>query len=123
LIGRTDGGRYLTMVIEQTAEPTSWLIVTGWPSTNPSVGFLAAGHQRIPLGKPRSSTRRVRRRPRHHRSSVCRRHRGNPDAKVRVVVSIEGEDAKRLQRVSAARGETPGQLIAELLRDADPSAA
>jgi hypothetical protein len=45
-------------------------------------------------------------------------HRGDPDAKVRVVVSIEGEDAKRLQRVSAARGETPGELIAELLREA-----
>jgi hypothetical protein len=50
-------------------------------------------------------------------------HRGDPNAKVRVVVSIEGEDAKRLQRVSAARGETPGELIAELLREADRSAA
>ena len=50
-------------------------------------------------------------------------HRGNPDAKVRVVVSIEGEDAQRLQRVSAARGETPSELIADLLRDADTSAA
>jgi hypothetical protein len=50
-------------------------------------------------------------------------HKGDPDAKVRVVLSIEGEDAKRLQRVSAARGETPGELIAELLREADRSAA
>jgi hypothetical protein len=50
-------------------------------------------------------------------------HRGNPDAKVRVVVSVEGEDAKRLQRVAAARGERPSELIAELLRDADTSAA
>jgi hypothetical protein len=33
LIGRTDGGRYLTLVIEQTIEPTTWLIVTGWAST------------------------------------------------------------------------------------------
>jgi hypothetical protein len=33
LIGRTDGGRALTMVIERTADPTSWLIVTGWSST------------------------------------------------------------------------------------------
>lgn len=30
LIGRTDGGRALTLVIEQTADPTTWLIVTGW---------------------------------------------------------------------------------------------
>lgn len=33
LIGQTDGGRVLTLVIEQTADPTSWLIVTGWSST------------------------------------------------------------------------------------------
>ena len=28
LIGRTDGDRVLTLVIEQTIEPTSWLIIT-----------------------------------------------------------------------------------------------
>lgn len=33
MIGRTDGGRILTLVIEQTIEPTTWLIVTGWSST------------------------------------------------------------------------------------------
>ena len=30
LIGRTDGGRVLTLVVEETMEPTSWVIVTGW---------------------------------------------------------------------------------------------
>jgi hypothetical protein len=50
-------------------------------------------------------------------------HKLDPNAKVRVVLSIEGEDAERLQRVSAARGETPGELIAELLREADRSTA
>jgi hypothetical protein len=34
MFGRTDGGRYLTLVIEQTHDPTTWLIVTGWESTN-----------------------------------------------------------------------------------------
>jgi hypothetical protein len=34
LIGRTDGGRYLTLVIEQTVEPTTWLVITGWESTD-----------------------------------------------------------------------------------------
>jgi hypothetical protein len=29
LIGRTDGGRPLTRVLEQTSDPTTWLIVTG----------------------------------------------------------------------------------------------
>jgi hypothetical protein len=33
LIGRTDGGRVLTLVIEQTIDPTTWLIVTGWIAT------------------------------------------------------------------------------------------
>lgn len=33
LIGRTDGGRALTLVIEQTIDPTTWLIVTGWDSS------------------------------------------------------------------------------------------
>ncbi len=33
LIGQTDGGRVLTLVIERTVDPTSWLIVTGWSST------------------------------------------------------------------------------------------
>lgn len=33
LIGLTDGGGALTVVIEQTVDPTSWLIVTGWSST------------------------------------------------------------------------------------------
>jgi hypothetical protein len=33
LIGSTDGGRVLTLVIEQTVDPTTWLIVTGWDAT------------------------------------------------------------------------------------------
>lgn len=33
LIGRTDAGRILTLVIEETIEPTAWLLVTGWEST------------------------------------------------------------------------------------------
>jgi hypothetical protein len=34
LIGRTDGGRRLTLVIEQTIDPTTWLVITGWDSTD-----------------------------------------------------------------------------------------
>ena len=33
LIGSTDGGRVLTLVIEETVDPTTWLIVTGWSAT------------------------------------------------------------------------------------------
>jgi hypothetical protein len=46
-----------------------------------------------------------------------------PRGKVRIVLSIEGEDARRLQRLSEARGEKPTELIAELLREADTPAA
>jgi len=34
LIGSTDGGRLLTLVIEPTMDPTTWLIVTGWSATD-----------------------------------------------------------------------------------------
>lgn len=33
MIGHTDGGRILTLVVEQTNDPTTWLIVTGWTAT------------------------------------------------------------------------------------------
>ncbi|HEY3759234.1 MAG TPA: hypothetical protein VGL37_05695 [Solirubrobacteraceae bacterium] len=33
LIGHTDGARALTLVIEQTIDPTTWLIITGWNSS------------------------------------------------------------------------------------------
>ena len=41
LIGNTDGGRVLTLVIERTLEPGSWLVITGW---------TAATHERKMLG-------------------------------------------------------------------------
>ena len=34
LIGRTDGGRRLTVVVERTSDPTTWVIVTGWSATD-----------------------------------------------------------------------------------------
>lgn len=42
LIGRTDGDRLLTLVIERTVEPTTWLIVTGWSSTEAERKLLEA---------------------------------------------------------------------------------
>lgn len=48
-------------------------------------------------------------------------HDGNPDAHVRVLVSVEGEDAARLERIAEARGKTAGEVVSELLRDADRS--
>lgn len=49
-------------------------------------------------------------------------HEGDPEAKLIVLVEVEGEDARRLERLSEARGKTAADLVAELLRDADRSA-
>lgn len=40
LIGCTDGGRVLTLVVERTIESTTWLIVTGWSSTDSERNLL-----------------------------------------------------------------------------------
>lgn len=50
-------------------------------------------------------------------------HEGDADAKLVVVVGVEGEDAKRLERLSEARGKKAADVVAELLREADASAA
>ncbi len=51
------------------------------------------------------------------------RHAGDPDAKLRILLSVEGEDAQRLERLAEARGQKPSDVVAELLRDADRPAA
>jgi uncharacterized DUF497 family protein len=33
LIGHTDGGGTLTLVIERTLEPSAWLVISGWKAT------------------------------------------------------------------------------------------
>ena len=48
---------------------------------------------------------------------------GDPGAKLRILVSVEGEDAQRLQRIAEARGRSPHDVVAELLRAADRPAA
>jgi predicted DNA-binding protein len=40
-----------------------------------------------------------------------------------ILVSVEGEDAERLQRLSERQGKTSADVVAELLRDADRSVA
>ncbi len=50
-------------------------------------------------------------------------HDGDPSATLRIVVSVEGEDASRLVRIAEARGQKPSDVVAELLRDADRPAA
>ena len=50
-------------------------------------------------------------------------HEGRPGAKLRILISVEGEDVLRLERIAQARGKKPGDVVAELLRDADRPAA
>lgn len=50
-------------------------------------------------------------------------HDGDAGAGIRILVSVEGDDARRLERIAQSRGTTPHDLVAELLRDADRPAA
>lgn len=48
---------------------------------------------------------------------------GDPDATMRILVSVEGEDARRLERIAELRGQSAHDVVAELLRAADRPAA
>jgi hypothetical protein len=45
-------------------------------------------------------------------------HEGNPGAKLSILVNVEGDDAKRLERIANKRGQQPGEVVSELLRSA-----
>ena len=42
-VGLTDGGRALTLVVEQTLDPTTWQVVTGWTATRRERRMLESG--------------------------------------------------------------------------------
>lgn len=48
---------------------------------------------------------------------------GDPNARLRILVSVDGDDAQRLQRLAETHGKTPHDVVADLLRDADRPAA
>ncbi len=50
-------------------------------------------------------------------------HDGDPAATLRILVSVEGEDARRLERIAEEQGKTPHDVVADLLRAADRPAA
>lgn len=56
-------------------------------------------------------------------SEYVERHDGDPGAELTILVSVEGEDARRLERIAEARGQKPGDVVADLLRGADRPAA
>lgn len=44
MIGLTNGGRCLTIVIEPTDDPTTWVVVTGWESSDRERKILGASN-------------------------------------------------------------------------------
>jgi len=48
---------------------------------------------------------------------------GGQRVRVRIVVDLDGDDAKRLSRIAISRGEGAREVISSLLRDADRPAA
>jgi hypothetical protein len=51
------------------------------------------------------------------------RHGGTADGALRTTASVEGEDAQRLERLAGVSAKKPGELVADLSRDAGRSAA
>jgi hypothetical protein len=45
-------------------------------------------------------------------------HEGIPGAKLSILVSVEGDDVKRLERIASERGQQPGEVVSALLRSA-----
>jgi hypothetical protein len=45
-------------------------------------------------------------------------HEGRPSGKLTRVVRVSGEDAARLDELAAKRGQEPGEVVAELVRNA-----
>lgn len=43
---------------------------------------------------------------------------GDTSATLRILVSVDGEDARLLARIAEERGKTPHDVVADLLRDA-----
>lgn len=49
---------------------------------------------------------------------LVERHAGSAEAQLTRVVRVSGEDAARLDELAAKRGQEPGEVVAELVRNA-----
>jgi hypothetical protein len=50
-------------------------------------------------------------------------HKGDPEARLTIVLNVSGEDATRLERIATQRGQGVGEVISDLLRAAERHAA
>jgi hypothetical protein len=109
-------------VIQRTVDPTTWLIVTGWSSTRSSVTCSNGDDlESVDNPDPRPGdfdADSAKLDPRY-----VERHDGDPTTRLMVLVGVEGENAKRLERIAEARGQTAAAVIAQLLSDAERSLA
>lgn len=59
----------------------------------------------------------------HIAGEYVRHHEGDQHARIRILVSVDGDDVQRLERIAQDRRKTPHDVVADLLRDADRPAA
>ncbi|MBW8060581.1 MAG: hypothetical protein FVQ78_09765 [Solirubrobacterales bacterium] len=52
------------------------------------------------------------------RSSSIETHEGNPNARLSILIRVQGGDAKRLERLAIEREQQPGEVVSQLLRSA-----
>lgn len=45
-------------------------------------------------------------------------HEGDPGAALSILVSVEGDDAKRLEQIATERGQQPSEVVSGLIRGA-----
>jgi hypothetical protein len=118
MIGRTDGGHAVTLVVERTSDPTTWVIVTGWSATDVSVRFSIAEMPKDPWTdsdpEPGDFDQDL--------AAIDPRDvqvvEAGSGGRVTLIVSVEGEDAKRLERIAAERGKGADEVVADLVRNA-----
>lgn len=104
----------LTLVIERILDPTTWLIVTAWSAPTASVKSsieMAKDPWKDADPQPGDFDAEL-----DH--ALLEMHEHNPNAKLSILVSVEGDDAKRLERIANERGQQPGEVVSELLRSA-----
>lgn len=97
--------------------PTSWLIVTGWSGTECVVESLTE-LGKDPWTDPDLQPGDFDAELDHVHPSEVELHEGSPGARLTILVSVEGEDAKRLERMASERGQRPGEVVSQLLRSA-----
>jgi hypothetical protein len=107
-------------MIGQIADPTTWLIVTGWNARARERRFVTrAAMSRDPWTDPDPQPGDFDAELDLLADGAFEFHEGDTSASFGLMVVVEGEDAHRLARIADARGQKPSETLAELLREAD----